>query len=90
MRSDYHSTPLAVPEYTFLIDLERRLGMVIPKIAIINDTTFGFTIEKEHVIGLGLSNQGLASFPETIGNLISLKKIILWKNWLITLPESVG
>lgn len=77
-------------ELSGLHGLEQMLGERIPLVNSIERDTFGYTVENESIIGLGLSNKGLSSLPESFGNLSNLQILFLTTNQLRSLPESFG
>jgi hypothetical protein len=88
---DYHGTALAAGEWAAMMDLERALGgKAIPAVPDLQWNTFGFSVEQEYVVKLGLYQQGLTSLPETIGQLANLQKIWLSGNKLSSLPGTIG
>jgi hypothetical protein len=54
------------------------------------DKTFGYVVLDGFITALGLWGKGLASLPETIGNLQSLQTLYLRTNKLTSLPETIG
>ena len=54
------------------------------------DTKMDFSVESSRIAEIGLSNCGVSTLPESIGNLKSLKKLYVDQNQLKTLPESIG
>jgi hypothetical protein len=84
----YHGTPLIRQDCEILTMLEKNLGE-IPLVSDISWNVFGFTTENDRIVGLGLHNKGLTSFPEIICNLDSLKALFLDNNKLTTIPESI-
>ena len=77
-------------EAEFLALLELLLGKPILQVNEIKIDTFGYTVDGNHVIGLGLHNQELNSIPLNIGNLIHLNTLIISQNKLVFLPETIG
>lgn len=82
----------AKPEQAkFLEELEKLIGKPIPQnVHILYNTTFGFKVEGENIIRLGLYKKKLLTLPESIGNLSSLRELMLSGNQLTKLPESIG
>ncbi|MHA1193176.1 MAG: leucine-rich repeat domain-containing protein [Promethearchaeota archaeon] len=79
-----------------LKDLESLIGKQIPQVKKTTWTPYGFTwdafgfkVEGDEVIELGLHNCELPSLPESIGNLTSLKKISLIVNRITFFPKSL-
>ncbi|MHA1857144.1 MAG: leucine-rich repeat domain-containing protein [Promethearchaeota archaeon] len=85
---NYHGTPLNYQDYEVLANLEKKIGE-IPKVSEITWNTFGYKVENNRIIGLGLYNKDLTSFPEYICDLVSLKKLQLDKNNLTSIPETI-
>ena len=56
----------------------------------INADTSVFRIEKDEVIEIIITNSALKMLPESIGDMKSLKKLIVYQNHLKSLPESIG
>lgn len=75
---------------TILKDLEKLVGKPIPLVEDVSWDTFGVKIDSENIVGLGLHGCGIATFPETITNLTSLRFLNLRDNKLSVLPESIG
>jgi hypothetical protein len=74
-----------------LEELEKLIGKPIPQnVYNFNNITFGVKIEGDNIIGLGLYKMKLLTLPESIGNLPSLRELMLSENQLKKLPESVG
>ena len=86
----YHGVELNGIEYEVMIELEKMVREVIPKVSEIGSDTFGYIEVSGQVVGLGLYNKNLSSLPESIGNLRSLQILSLWRNQLTSLPESIG
>ncbi|MHA1371313.1 MAG: leucine-rich repeat domain-containing protein [Promethearchaeota archaeon] len=90
-RNDYHGTQFVTNDYEVMIELENLLGGTpIPRVQKIEYNTFGYIEEDQRVIGLGLHNKGLSSFPAVIGRLSNLKELWLYGNDLVSVPESIG
>lgn len=85
---NYHETPLIRQDYDVLMMLEKKLGE-IPPVSDISWNVFGFKTENDQVVGLGLHNKGLTSFPEIIYKLNSLKDLVLDNNKLTSIPETI-
>ncbi|MFX1533705.1 MAG: leucine-rich repeat domain-containing protein [Promethearchaeota archaeon] len=94
--SSYAKVLLFSAEVAVLSELEQNLGKNVPHIrnrelgAGIGIGFFGFIAENNHVISLGLPNQGLDSLPESLGSLDNLQELWLYGNQLNSLPESFG
>ena len=73
-----------------LADLVAIVGVPMERFATIEFNTCGFTAASEHVTGLGLFFVGLASFPEPILRLRSLKKLYLMNNKIETIPAGIN
>ncbi|MHA1312187.1 MAG: leucine-rich repeat domain-containing protein [Candidatus Helarchaeota archaeon] len=73
-----------------LHDIEKILGKSIPRVNEIKWNFFGFIVQNGIVTGLGLYNNELTTFPESILNLTNLQALDLSVNQLTTLPESFG
>lgn len=73
-----------------LTEIEEMIGKPIPFVDKIDQKIFGLQFQKEIIVGLSLYNCGLKSLPESIGNLITLKQLLLRGNKLETLPQSIG
>ena len=86
---DYHGTPLIRDEYETLMELENKVGK-IPAISKIKWDSFGFIVNENQVVQIGLYNKRLTSLPESIGNLTSLTRLNLNKNQLSSLPDTIG
>jgi len=87
---DYHGTPLNAPEHEFMAALDDLLGKSVPVATTVELDTFGFIAQGGHVTQLGLYEQGLASLPETLGQLSQLEELTLYSNQLVSLPETLG
>ena len=85
----YHGTILAVPDYNFMMKMEKQAGK-IPKVSRVEYNTFGYVEEQNHVVQLGLYNKKVTSLPDTIGNLKSLTELYLNNNQLSSLPDTIG
>ena len=77
-------------EIKTLLDLEEVIKKELKIIEIISMDSFGITIKNKNVIGLGLYNCDLESFPEPILKLQSLQKLNLANNKLQKLPLSIS
>ena len=77
-------------EYNVLVALREIIGEDIPEVDKIEMQRFGFTAEKNHIIGLGLFQKGLRSFPDKITNLKSLKILRLDSNILTSISTSIS
>jgi len=86
MRENYRIKP---DQAKVIKDLEKLIDKPIPQVKKFTWDEFGFKIEGEEIIELGLFNKELTSLPESIGNLTSLKKLNLMINPIISLPESL-
>ena len=84
----YHRTPIIHQDYDVLMTLEKELGE-IPQVSDISWNSFGFKTENDRIVGLGLHNKGLTSFPEIIFKLTSLKVLVLDNNKLTSIPETL-
>ncbi|MFX1295864.1 MAG: tetratricopeptide repeat protein [Promethearchaeota archaeon] len=73
-----------------LKELEQLIGRYIPSTDKIDPNTFGFKVEGDIIVGLGLSNCGLTTLPESFSNLQSLEILTLANNKLEKLPENFG
>ncbi len=81
-----------------LRDLEELMGISIPKLEnrIIDMSkknpiwNFGVKIFNEHIIEITLGGRKLTELPESIGNLTSLKKLLLIGSPITKLPDSIG
>ncbi|MFX0180595.1 MAG: toll/interleukin-1 receptor domain-containing protein [Candidatus Hodarchaeota archaeon] len=76
-------------DWKVLYDLENIIGKSIPQIEQVKRNSLGFVFRGDNIIGLGLFNC-LATFPDCITSLKSLKELYLEGNELTTLPESIG
>ena len=90
---NYHGTPIIGRDYDVLMEIDKITG----KIPIISEhdyytfgfNTFGFKVQDDVIVGLGLYEKGLTSLPDTIENLKSLKKLNLSYNKLTSLPDTI-
>jgi len=73
-----------------LLDLEEVINKELKIIKIISMDSFGITIRNNNVIGLGLYDCDLESFPKPILKLKSLQKLNLANNKLEKLPDSIS
>ena len=85
----YQGKELLSKEAKTLESIENLIGKPIPPVSKLETKTFGFIADSENVIELGLYSQGLKILPDSIGDLLSLQKLILDKNQLQTLPDSI-
>ncbi len=85
---NYHGTPLISQDYDVLMILEKDFGEILP-ISDISWNSFGYKIENDRIVGLGLHDKGLTSFPEIILKLNSLKDLVLDNNKLTSIPETI-
>ncbi|MFX0064536.1 MAG: leucine-rich repeat domain-containing protein [Candidatus Hermodarchaeota archaeon] len=92
--SSYRGVLLFSAEAAVLSELEQNLRKNIPNVRTRDLETgigfFGFVVENNQVIGLGLPDQGFDSLSESFGNLVNLQELWLYGNQLNTLPESFG
>ena len=84
----YHGVRLNLKEVSALLELERVIGEPIPMV--VDTPSFGYTIRELNVIKLGLFEQGLSSFPESILSFGWLEVLYLDNNRLSSLPESIS
>ncbi|MFW9991639.1 MAG: leucine-rich repeat domain-containing protein [Candidatus Odinarchaeota archaeon] len=87
-------TPLA-PEIreklkTQLGQLELETGIVFPEVDRIDSSTYGYTGDPDHVIGLGFFKAELREIPESIGNITTLQALCLGYTNFQSIPESIG
>ena len=86
----YRGILLDEPEYFFMVELENLIGEEIPVVSKVENNTFGFVSQNNHVIQLSLYYKHLSSLPESLGSLTSLTHLFLYYNKLHSLPESIG
>ncbi|MHA2363120.1 MAG: leucine-rich repeat domain-containing protein [Candidatus Hodarchaeales archaeon] len=86
---DYHGTPLALNDARILQELEEQISEAIPFVRIIGSQLLGFSSSNNRVTGIGLYNKGLNKLPSDIGDLDCLKILVLEKNNLTSLPDSI-
>ncbi|MHA1821636.1 MAG: leucine-rich repeat domain-containing protein [Promethearchaeota archaeon] len=87
--TDYNGVKIPRYEYNAMMDLETLVGN-IPQVSEIDDETFGFKSEQNHIVGIGLYNKDISSLPESIGQLKNLQELYLYNNELSSLPERIG
>ena len=82
--------PIPEVEQKYLKSLGKLIGEPIPEVSDLQSYTFGYTVEDNHIVGLGLFSCGLKSLPEKINSLNSLRKLYLRGNNLKVIPEQIG
>ena len=89
-RQEYYGTSLYKPESEYLQALEEQLGKPIPVQKEIGPASFGFMARANHIIELGLDNQGITDLPENLGCLTALQFLHLSGNQISSMPDSLG
>jgi len=86
----YNGTSMIKRDADVLSEIETLLNEPIPVVSKIKYRSFGFVVHENCVIQLALSEKGLTSLPDIIGNLTSLTYLSLWINKLTYLPDTIG
>ncbi|MFX0061770.1 MAG: leucine-rich repeat domain-containing protein, partial [Candidatus Hermodarchaeota archaeon] len=76
-------------ERPVLLWIEYQIGESIPQLSQMEETSFGFVVEENHITGLGLYNKNLKTLPKDINRLSQLNVLSLGQSQLRELPNAL-